>query len=270
MNTEKKNNILQVLQENPTISNRDIGKILNMPKSTVSSYLIKMNIKRDRKKQQRLNNTCREKKCIINNEAEQVILGSILGDGYVSKYRKPKDTKLLLNSYLQITHGVKQKEYIEFKKGILERNNIKCYLTFIDGNKIKEHYIKGIKVKENGSYRLKTIRNVSFNFYRDVFYSDKKHLSKYLYKLDALGLAIWYMDDGYYCNNNIHICTNCFTIKEVRLLQEILKHNFNIDTTIQKSNLKQPILYIKTCSKQLFINIVSPYICNCLKYKIGT
>lgn len=78
------------------------------------------------------------------------------------------------------------------------------------------------------------------------------------------------MDDGYYSNNTINICTNSFSYKEVALLQVILRHNFKIETTIRKSNLGHPILYIKACSRQRFLDIVTPYICKCLKYKIGT
>ena len=269
-NQKRRDQILEIIKEHPTLSNREIGKLLGIARSTVSYYLQKENIHRDRIVQQKLNNTCREKILEISDEAEQVILGSILGDGSITKYCRPKDTKKLLNSNLTINHGIKQKEYIEYKKEILERNNIKCHLFFTEGEKIKPHYIKGILVKENGNYTLRTQRNVVFNKYRNIFYSNRKHISRYIYKLKALGLAIWYMDDGYYSNNEINICTNSFSYKEVALLQEILKHNFEIETTIYKSNLGHPILHIKVCSRQRFLNIVTPYICNCLKYKLGT
>ena len=269
-NQKRRNQILEIIKEHPTLSNREIGKLLGISRSTVSYYLQKENIHRDRIVQQKLNNTCREKVLEINDEAEQVILGSILGDGSIAKYCRPKDTKKLLNSNLIIHHGIKQKEYIEYKKEILERNNIKCYLSFTEGEKIKPHYIKGILVKENGTYTLKTQRNVVLNKSRDIFYSDRKHISKYIYKLKALGLAIWYMDDGYYSSTTMNICTNSFSYKEVTFLQAILKHNFEIETTIYKSNLGHPILHIKACSRQRFLNIVTPYICNCLKYKLGT
>lgn len=267
---ERRDQILEIIKERPTLSNREIGKLLGIARTTVSYYLQKEGIHRDRVVQQKLNNTCREKILKISDEAEQVILGSILGDGSITKYCRPEDTKKLLNSQLVINHGIKQKEYIEYKKELLEKNNIKCYLTFIKGEKIKPHYIKGILVKENGKYTLKTQRNVVFNQYRKTFYTDRKHVSRYIYKLKALGLAIWYMDDGYYSGNSINLCTNSFSYKEVNLLQIVLKHNFEIETTICKSNLGHPILHIRACSRQKFLNIVAPYVCKCLKYKLGT
>lgn len=53
--------ILEILKKNPTLSNREIGKIVGKARSTVQYYLNKLGIHRDRKTQQKLNNTCREK-----------------------------------------------------------------------------------------------------------------------------------------------------------------------------------------------------------------
>lgn len=261
---EKK--ILEILKTNPTLSNREIGKLLNVHKSTIQYYMNKLNIHRDRKLQQKLNNTCREKKLAISNNAEQIILGSILGDGYMSPNRHPVNTHLTLNSELRIKHGKVQEEYVKYKKDLLEKEGIKCHLAFLDNRPI--HYINGIEVKENGTYHLKTQRNVSFNFYRDLFYRPNKKLCKYLYKINALGLAIWFMDDGYKNGRGFKFATDGFTWKEVMFLQKLVKHNFDLDTTIQKTRLGYPSLYIRTSCREKFIKLVSPYICDSMKYKL--
>lgn len=260
--------ILRVFETNPYLSNREIGKIVGISRSTVQYYLNKLGIHRDRKLMQRLNNTNREKRIKITYNAEQILLGSVLGDGYLSPNRHPENTKLILNSELRIAHGESQKEYIEYKKELLEREGIRCSLTiFPSSNRV--HYIKGIPVIDGPSYRLKTQRNVAFNFYRDLFYKPHKKLNRYFYKLNALGLAIWFMDDGYKHGNGYVLCTNCFTLKEVSLLRDILKHNFNLDTTCFKSNLGAPLIYIKASSKNSFLELVSSYICESMKYKLG-
>jgi DNA-binding CsgD family transcriptional regulator len=263
--------ILNILKENPYLSNREIGKIVGLSRSSIQYYMNKLGIHRDRKTLQKLNNTSRENKLILSDTAEQIILGSILGDGYISPYRKPENKKYLLNSCLIIKHSIKQKEYVQYKKELLEKENIKCHLYFTKGSDVKEHFIRGNKVKENGSFRLSAQRNVSFNKYRDIFYRNNtgKRVSRYLYKLKALGLAIWSMDDGYKKANSFVLCTNSFTFKEVKLLQKILKHNFNLETTIQKSNLGQPLIYIKRKSFKLFRDTISPYIHESMQYKIG-
>lgn len=262
--------ILKILEERPLLSNREIGKIIGKGRTTVQYYMNKLNIHRDRKLMQKNNNTCREKKIYITERAEQIILGSVLGDGYIGKYRRPENTKQLLNSCLIITQGIKQEDYVKYKKELLEKENIKCHLTFTSKDKCKPHYIKGILVKENGRYTLKTQRNIVFDYYRDLFYftNKTKRINKYLYKLKALGLAIWYMDDGYKERKYYRLCTNSFTLKEVFLLQKILKHNFNIDSTVVNSNLKQPVLHIRAKSSEIFKNLIFPYVCDSMKYKL--
>ena len=259
--------ILQLLAEKPYLSNKSIGEIVGLSRSSVQYYLNKLNIHKDRKVQQKLNNTSREKKLKITASAEQVILGSILGDGYMSPNRHPENTSLTLNSELRIIHSEQQLEYIKYKKELLECEGIKCYLT--ERKQSKEHFIKGVLVKENKSYYLKTCRNVSFNFYRNTFYKPHKVVGRYLYKLNSLGLAIWFMDDGYKHGNTWILCTNGFAFKEVEFLQKLLKHNFNLETSIFKSNLGQPLLYIKAKSKQVFLNLIKPYLCKSMLYKIG-
>lgn len=77
------------------------------------------------------------------------------------------------------------------------------------------------------------------------------------------------MDDGYKNGRGFCFCTNCFTFKEVQFLQQLLKHNFNLDTTIQKSNLGQPVLYVKSSCREKFIELVSPYMCESMMYKLA-
>ena len=261
--------ILNLLRENPLLSASEIGKRLGKSRTGIQYWLNKLNIHRDRRELQLANNSSREKVLTITENAEQILLGSILGDGYMSPNRHPENTKLTLNSELRIQHGIRQEEYIKYKKQLLENEGIKCYLSFLSGDKKKTHFIKGREVIENGTFRLKTQRNVSFNFYRNLFYKKHKIITRYFYKLNALGLAIWYMDDGYYKGSGCVLCTNSFSFKEVELLQNILKHNFDLNTTIQKSNLQQPLIYIKSDSKDKFINLIKPYICESMFYKIG-
>lgn len=260
--------ILEVVNTNPNLSNREIGKIIGISRSTVQYYLNKLGIHRDRKLMQKLNNTNRERRIEITDNAEQIILGSILGDGYMSPNRHPENTKLTLNSELRITHGESQKEYIEYKKEILEKEGIRCSMTIFPLSG-KVHYINGNQVVDGPSYRLKTQRNAAFNLYRDLFYRPNKKVNRYLYKLNALGLAVWFMDDGYKHGNGYVLCTNCFSFSEVSFLRDILKHNFNLDTTCFKSNLGHPLIYIRASSKNTFLELVSPYMCKSMKYKLG-
>lgn len=242
--------------------------MLGKSRSTIQYYLNKLNIHRDRKQQQKVNNTSREKILDITNNAEQIILGSILGDGSITKHRKPLNTKDTLNSQLVITQGAKQLAYLKYKKELLEIEGIRCYIN--ERKYYKPHYIKGIEVKNDGSYELRTMRNVSFNKYRELFYNNIKYVNRYVYKLNPLGLAIWYMDDGCFHRNSIHLYTNGFSIKDDYLLIKMLKNNFDVDASLHKTSNVGRCIYIKANSRKRFLNLVSPYICESMKYKIGT
>ena len=54
------------------------------------------------------------------------------------------------------------------------------------------------------------------------------------------------MDDGGITNSGIRIATNSFKLKEVELLNDVLKSKYNLETTIQKIWIKdQYSIYIK-------------------------
>ena len=141
----------------------------------------------------------------------------------------------------------------------------------MNGEIIEQKYpsiINNRVVKANTRYILCTRRAITLNKYRDMFYKDKKYINRYVYKLKALGLAIWFMDDGSSNNNRYFLHTNCFDIKSLLLLQKMLNHNFNIKTTLNKCREGQYIIYIKAESRELFTTIISPYICDSMKYKL--
>lgn len=193
----------------------------------------------------------------FNDKEYQVIIGSLLGDGNISmpKYKNGGST-------LYITHSIKQKEYIEFKYKILK--NMMCELREYDRidyrfnitNKMCEIYSHSIK-------QLIDFRNRWYIPNKRVCYDDVK-------KLGPLGLAIWYMDDGYKCKpyGGCILCTNCFPREDLEILKKVLKDNFNIIAT---SNIKKDnVLYIPSKEFPKFKEVVEPYIVPCLKYKVSS
>lgn len=268
MTTQEK--VEQLANEHPDWSARKIGEIVGVSRATVVRCYHKGNIIRDRKEMQRLNNTCRNHPIIISDTAEQVILGSILGDGHVSKHRESNEnTKLRLNSILTMVQGIAQEKYLLYKKSLLEKEGIKGYLTRKEGEK-GTRTIKGIPLYTQDSIEYRTIRNFSFNKYRDLFYRDKKYINEYVFKLGPLGLAIWYLDDGNLYKRTIRFYTNCFTDEDLVVLQKMLKINFDIDANIHRGPSTGKTIYIKTNSYNHFFELISPYIPECMLYKIDT
>lgn len=74
------------------------------------------------------------------------------------------------------------------------------------------------------------------------------------------------MDDGGVCNNSFKFSVDCFTNDDIDLLQSMLLDKFNIKTSKQINACK--IIYVLSESKQDFKNLIQPYICECMKYKL--
>ena len=79
------------------------------------------------------------------------------------------------------------------------------------------------------------------------------------------------MDDGSSYTKNqrryYFFSTQSFPLEDQERLVQALKDNFEIDATIQKNN-SYYILYIRSKSAQLFLDLVRPYIHPCFAYKI--
>lgn len=112
----------------------------------------------------------------LDNETYQVLIGSLLGDGGICKQSRG-------NKYLfKECHGVEQKDYLEWKRDML--------LKFIPSN---------ISCKKQPMFS--TPCHPIFKQLRGEWYNEKECRKayiplKYIKELNALGLLVWYLDDG--------------------------------------------------------------------------
>lgn len=195
----------------------------------------------------------------ITPNAEQIILGSLLGDGCIVR----KNT----NCALTITHSLVQHQYAFYKVNLLQREGI--YVRFKETNTSYVSTINGRPIKDNGRAFLCTEVNVAFNKYRDEWYTPTKEVPDSINKLGPLGLAIWYMDDGaIHYPTGLYLSTNGFNHESQLKLVKMLKDNFDITAHIHKNKNKE-ILFIVQKDKHKFLDIIRPYICESMKYKFG-
>jgi len=110
----------------------------------------------------------------LSKVQQQLILGSVLGDGYLRKK---------VNAHLQITHSAKQKSYVDWKYNIL-KNIVITPPKFYKGNGSRVGY----------RFFTKSIPELT-DFYDKFYQSGRKAVPKNLI-LSPLSLAVWYMDDG--------------------------------------------------------------------------
>lgn len=159
---------------------------------------------------------------VLTAEEEQVIIGSILGDGCIEINNKEREYYRL-----SIKHSLKQESYIMFKYEKLKR------ISKIPKIGIKKD--KREKFKDSSFIELRTTTNRIFKKYRKNWYVDgvKRIYKDDLFKLDWLGIAIWIMDDGYNSVNSVTLSTDCFCHEDLLLIQEFFLTK-GLKTTIQK------------------------------------
>lgn len=188
----------------------------------------------------------------LNEDQLQIVLGSFLGDGHldnqgISRYR------LICN------HGIKQKEYCEWKASMFNT---------------KTEYIE-----KNGYSQTECIRfNTKLFGINETFPKIKTHCPQWvLDKIDARGIAIWFMDDAHTHhfskkNSNITLSTCSFDEDSQKRIVKKLQ-SFGIDCYYKSyfsKNKNKSYFYIKINklgAKALF-KLISPYIHNNISCKI--
>jgi len=180
-----------------------------------------------------------------NKDQVSVILGIQLGDGHINRKGK-----------FSTAHGEKQNEYSRYIQSILGGN-----LTYN---------------KKNQS-RLEFNTTEQTHKLRELMYIDGKKTIKNIYKMiDEISLAFWYMDDGHLklskgcINYSVELCTDSFSYEDHLLLKEVLFEKFNINSSIINIK-KSPMQYrlrIGTESSKTFFDLIAPYVCKNMEYKI--
>ena len=191
----------------------------------------------------------------ITKESRNLLIGMLLGDGTISN-----------NNVFKIAHSESQKDYLEWKvkqlkEAGIRNNGIKSYIK-----------IKGYKTGVPVYYTQLNI--IPFiKVLRKVFYKEKKILGnrKLLNRLDAKGIAIWYMDDGHINIRKtkdgrpmgfyIKIST-CEPKQEVQIIIDFFKEQWNINFYMFHEGKKEDSYSLCCGTKEglKFIDIVKPYV----------
>lgn len=250
--------IIKYVIENPLITGVELSKKFGMSNSTANRYLVKILPNRPQNQSLILSNKKRIKSLIITENTHQIIIGSLLGDGSMVDG---------ISTRLVINHSVLQKDYALYKKELLEKENVIVYFRERKLSQI-EKKIKDRVIKDNGYVTVETLKTPDLLCYRNAFYPlGKRTIPKITETLNALGLAIWFMDDGSKNISSYYLCSLAYTQDENKYLQKILLKNFNIKSSLHK-NYDKYLIYIKAESRELFTSIIKPYVCESMKYKL--
>lgn len=192
---------------------------------------------------------------LVTLEEHDMIIGSLLGDSSIRKREK--------NSCFRFSHSIKQREYCNHKKGIINNFNISEFREV--KRKIGDNFIHAV------DFATKT--HAIFNYYRDLFYSKgiKIIAPRLLNLINPRSLAYWICDDGSYHTNQgyIILCTNSYSLKEHQLIKSFFNKKFGLNPTIGFRDKKYHYLRFKQDDSKKLIKIIKPFMPNCMLYKIG-
>ena len=200
----------------------------------------------------------------FNEKELEVLIGSLLGDSYL-KVRQNKNEKAY-NVYF--SNCEKQLNYLKFKRSFF-RNDV-CN----DIRQETEAHKQEIKGKECNIQSLFTFstKPSDLSYIFSILNNGKRKIitRKYLEYLTPLSLAIWYQDDGSYNPHNrvVRIATMCFSQEENNVIKNYFYDNLKMPCLLEKTEygLGWSLVLTQNSTKK-FLNLISPYICDCMMYK---
>ncbi len=184
----------------------------------------------------------------------EIIRGNLLGDGSLSKSKKNKNS---LGIKFRLSHGLKQKRYLEWELSLLK--NIP-HTIWADKKSIR--------------FDLTPLPEL-FQFRKEIYRRKYKFFSAdYLANLTPLSLAIWYMDDAHLdirdlaqTKGRIQICVKKIHPESRNQLQNLLESRYDIKTKIGFQGTR-PVLTFDQKNTDKFLNLIKHFIHPSMDYKL--
>ncbi len=193
------------------------------------------------------------KDILLTKLQKEILCGTLLGD---SSLIYPSKKSLTPVFYCE--HSEKQKDYAFLLADNLnaickERNRFDKRT-----NKIYKNFI--ITTKTNLEY---------IEIYNKLYINGKKCITKeFLENFTGISLCYLFMDDGYVSHNTMFLCTDAFDEQSCDNLINACIEKFDIHFKKNKheNNIRLRLMFK---DREKFINLISPYIIESLKYKLN-
>jgi len=190
----------------------------------------------------------------FNKDSRSLLIGLLLGDGTISN-----------NYVFKLSHGYKQKEYLEWKIKRLNDNGIK-------NNGLKSYVSsQGYNIGKTVYYSQLSIKPF-IKLLRKMVYKPKKIIGnrKLLNRLTAEGVAILFMDDGHMNHRRTNGKTHGFYIRislcepkeEVQVFIDYFKEVWGINFYMFHEGRKEDSYSLCCGTKEgvKFVELVKPYV----------
>lgn len=203
---------------------------------------------------------------LTRKERRSCITGMVLGDANLTRNRF-SDGSYRGNSLIRIGHTIKQRNYLEWKKDILQP-------MFGYELKVKEYNARSSNGKYYPSCSLVTRVNPQLTrLYKQFYIQGKKIVNREILDMvDDRGMAIWYMDDG--CLSKSHcqiviLSTNNFSLKENELIRDWINDRYGVKFNINKCHGNTYCLRKGITEAYKLIDRITPYAHEDMMYKFS-
>ncbi|MDP3950741.1 cytidylyltransferase domain-containing protein, partial [Microbacterium sp.] len=196
----------------------------------------------------------------LSSSEISVVLGTLLGDGYLARRSVAS---------LTVLHSERQREYAEYKARLLTRLNPKWHKSFRGGFPGSTMH-----VQFETDWRV-SLAEIGALIYR---HGRKCVTRVILNQLSALGLAIWYMDDGTLQlrgkSASVRLSTHAFSLRENQMIVRWLQERFSIDAIVDSVHVRarrrtySMIRLSAEGSRKLFARIAQ-YVPPSMQYKLS-
>lgn len=206
----------------------------------------------------------------LPDRVRAILIGTIYGDSSVGI------TKGYANARVQFRHSINQTEYFNWKRDILRQeisvdrtNNEKNKDTMLQEVKNKKEYGKA-------KWRYQSQVLPSLTYLHELTHEGgvKTVKRSTLNKMTALSLAVWWLDDGSLVARGRQgvICTDGFTEKEVKIIEQYLKVGWEIGVKsflvreqgqpkLKKDGTERWRIRFETIEElEKFLKIIMPYV----------
>jgi len=185
----------------------------------------------------------------LNQFQKSVIIGTILGDGYIRIVPGRQ------HAFLEINHALSQREYILWKYDVLKG-------VRAGAPKVRKGNESRIAI------RFTTRQSEELTELYSRFYQDKVKIIPEDLELNALILSVWFMDDGSRCReSDVYLNTQQFDLKSQLILIQALK-KLGLEATLNKDKKYKRVRFLKKSIPKLF-ELIAPHIIPSMHYKIG-
>ncbi|MDO8594318.1 MAG: LAGLIDADG endonuclease [bacterium] len=178
-----------------------------------------------------------------------VIIGTLLGDGYLRIFPKRKD------ALLEINHSYTQKEYVDWKYSVL-RNVCTSAPKMRKGN--------GSRI----AYRFYSKQLAELTELYEQFYRGGKKIIPENLVIDPIILSVWFMDDGSRCRDcDVYLNTQQFSIEDQKKLIYALSE-VGLEANLNKDKIYYRLRFLKSSLPKLRA-LLKGIVISSMQYKLS-